>query len=370
MTGKGAEVEISEWANVGFPTFLTDKRPSGTKLVNSPQNHTLAKTPFCFTMASASKSSKNTSRAILVIAGILVLSALGYLATKYFTANEVIKENEIKIEELRNEILDLDKKLVEFELTEKDNLETLEEQDQLLSRQSQALDSMQLEIVRYRKENKANLVEIRKLESQLTRLDSILTVQQATIQYYQQKYAEMQAANDSLINNETLLIEQNQNLMDQADRAEQEKREIQQIASVLKASDIRFLNVRKNGKEEEGKEFGRRRMNELKVCFTILENHVAKAGKREIYLVYENPIDATQNLNYADGISGKFVYEGAEKEYSAKTSVNFKNVEQEVCITFKPDSELKDKEQFQKGDQYIALFTDRNMIGSGSFVIK
>ena len=321
-------------------------------------------------MASTSNSSKNTSRAILVIVGILVLSALGYFATKYFSEKETNKQNEVKIDQLRNEILDLDKKLLEFELNEKDNAMILAEKNEQLNLKNEELDRMYTRINEYKKENKANIAMIKQMEAQLADLQNLISRYQASIQDYQDRFAVLEAERDSIVANEDRLKEQNQNLMDQAETAVRETEQIRELASILKATDLRFFNVRKNGREDEGTEFARRRMNELKVCFTVGENLFAKSGEREVYLVYENPEDGSQNLNYADNISGTFLYEGGQKEYSAKTTFTFKRLEQEVCINFKPDPELKGKEQFQKGEQSITLYTEDNEIGRGSFSIK
>ncbi|MEM7375282.1 MAG: hypothetical protein AAF587_42195 [Bacteroidota bacterium] len=321
-------------------------------------------------MASTFNSSKNTSRAILVIVGILVLSALGYFATKYFSEKESNKQKEVKIDKLSNEIIDLEEKLLTFELSQEDKELELADKNDQLNRKNDELDRMYTEISQYKKENKANLAKIKQMETRLTDLQSLIARYQATIADYQKKYAKLEAVKDSIAANEGKLKEQNQNLMDQAATAKREKQEIEVLASKLTASDLRYFNVRKNGREDEGTEFARRKMNAVKVCFIISENLFAPSGKREVYMVYENPGDASQNLNYDAGISGTFMYEGAKKEYSAKTSFVFKRLAQEVCITFSPDPALKSRDQFQKGPQYISLYTTDNLIGQGNFIIK
>lgn len=321
-------------------------------------------------MASTSNSSKNTSRAILVIVGILVLSALGYFATKYFSEKESNKQKEVKIDKLSNEIIDLEEKLLAFELDQEDKELELADKNDQLNRKNEELDRLYTQINQYKRENKSNLAKVKQLETRLTDLQSLIARYQSTIADYQQRYAELEAEKDSIAENEGKLKVQNRNLMDQAATAKREKQEIEEIAARLTASDLRYFNVRKNGREDEGIEFARRKMNDVKVCFTIAENLFAESGSRNVYLVYENPTDATQNLNYTDGVSGSFTYEGAQREYSAKTSFMFKRLAQEVCITYKPDPDLKTKEAYQKGPQYISLYTEENLIGQGSFEIK
>lgn len=320
-------------------------------------------------MASNSNSSKNTSRAILVIVGILVLSALGYFATKYFSEKESNKANTLKIEELNNEILDLEEKLLTFELDQEDKEMELADKNEQLNRKNEELDRMYTMINQYKNENRSNLAKIKQLESRLEDLQNLITRYQATISDYQIQNEQLAAMNDSLAESEGRLKVQNQNLMDQARTAVEEMERIEEVAGKLTATDLRVFNVRKNGREDEAKKFPKRRMNEVKICFTIGENLVAPSGQKTAYLVYEQEEDGKQQLNYTDEMSGTFSYEGGTREYSAKTDFVFKRLAQDVCITFKPDPNLKGKDQFTKGVQLISIYTDDDRIGQGSFVI-
>jgi len=67
-------------------------------------------------MASSSNSSKQTSRIILMIAGLLVLTSMGYFAYQYFSEKQENKESTIQIERLNTEIFELEEKIYSFEV--------------------------------------------------------------------------------------------------------------------------------------------------------------------------------------------------------------------------------------------------------------
>ena len=101
------------------------------------------------------------------------------------------------------------------------------------------------------------------------------------------------------------------------------------------------------------------------MCFTLLENRIAQPGNREVFLVIENP-DGTVSANFTDNFSGKFTIDGSEKIYSVRTVVNFNRRSQEVCLNYSPSKE----NAFQKGVQYVFVYSEGNLIGQGNFTLK
>jgi myosin heavy subunit len=316
-------------------------------------------------MASRSESAKQTSRVILVIASLLVLSALGYFATKYFGEKEITQQQDDTIEELTNEIYDLEDKILSYEVTLEDRTMQLAEKDKLLEEKYIELDAMVQRVNMAKQEQKANLSQIRALENRIEELRVVVDQYKREIDYLKAQNQMLVQQVDSLQESESELLARNQDLQARTEATTRELEETRSIASALKIKDFRFINLRKNGKEDEDDSFRRWRMHQVRVCFTVMENRLAEYGDRDLYLVYEGP-DRSLVANFTGGYSGKFMHQDEEKVYSAQTTFRFDQSAQEVCIDFLPPPEFK----FEKGPQYITLYSEGKLIGQGNFLVK
>ncbi|MCB0851259.1 MAG: hypothetical protein KDD63_03375, partial [Bacteroidetes bacterium] len=125
-------------------------------------------------MAGSIDSSKTTSRAILVIVGILVLSALTYFSFKYFSEKQANETNLATIEDLSTEILDLEEKILDMEEAIEDQNVELAEKDKLLEEKYKEIEAMATRLSQARKEDKTKTAKIRQLESRVTELKSLV----------------------------------------------------------------------------------------------------------------------------------------------------------------------------------------------------
>ena len=316
-------------------------------------------------MAGTNDSSKTTSRAILVIVGILVLSALTYFSIKYFSEKEANEANLATIEDLNSEILDLEEKILNMEVAMEDQSMELAEKDKLLEEKYSELEAMVTRVAQAKRENKANIARIKQLENRVEELMGVVDQYGEKIDELEEKNLVLTNQVDSLQNIEGQLSEQNNTLLEQNRQTSEELEETRKIASALKTNKFRYINVRKSGKERDEKEYSRRSLHSLKFCFTILENLITPSGTKEVYLVYENP-DGSINTNFTEGYSGQFVHNSTERNYSVKTTIEYNNSDLEVCMPYNPEKDFK----YQKGLQYISVYCDGKLIGQGNFNIK
>ena len=316
-------------------------------------------------MASTLDSSKTTSRAILVIVGILVLSALAYFSLKYFSEKSQNEENLATIENLNSEVLQLEEKILNLEVAIEDQNMELAEKDKLLEEKYEELEAMVNRVAQAKKDNKANIAKIRQLESRVGELQGLVDQYRQQINLLQQENQQLTVKVDSLEVVGEELSAQNQSLTARNEATTKELEETRKIASALKTRGFTTYNVRKNGKEKSDVEFARWNLKDLKFCISILDNPIAPSGTKDVYMVYENP-DGTVNSNFTDGYSGKFVHNDSEKVYSATTSVDYNNETIEVCIPYAMAEDIK----YQKGTQFVYFYCDGLLIGQGTFEIK
>lgn len=308
-------------------------------------------------MASRNES---TARIILVITGILVLTALAYFATRYFNTKEKLEDSDTQIKQLITEIEEREQEIVSLQ-TQIDDLATdVGEKDQLINEQLQQIEKLENRLKEF-KGSPAMREKVKSLESRLSLMRSQMQTYQETIVELKET---IQLKSDSLAEVREL-TEQQEGEISNLNETIEEREQRLKIAAKLQAADFSFFRVKNSGKEIRDFEFSRLGLDEIKICFNILKNSEAAPGKRKIYLLIENP-DGTASTNEAEGYSGTFKVNGADRAYSARTEINFSLTTQEVCIPYK----RPDGDKFEKGDHYVNVYANDELIGQQKFTVK
>lgn len=317
-------------------------------------------------MAANRESSKQTSRIVLIVVGILVLSALAYFATKYFSEKQENEINLSEIKKLNSEVLELEEKILNFEVALEDKNLELSEKDKLLEEKYMELEAVVGRLADAKQNSKVDKAKIRQLENKVQELQNFVDQYRAEIDYLQAENTALTGQVDSLNTQTVVLREENQTLKASNIQTQMELEQTREIAEVLRASDFTFYSVRKNGKEEKSDEFRRGKLKNFKLCFTVMENPLAQKGPIEMFMIYENP-EGTINTNFNDGYSGTFLHNGKEKQYTAKVKINYEGLSQQVCINYIPEH----GNDWEKGFQYVSVYTENGtLIGQGNFKIK
>lgn len=139
-----------------------------------------------------------------------------------------------------------------------------------------------------------------------------------------------------------------------------------EIASMLKAYNLNAVGVRKKGRE--GKEEitdKARRVERIKICFTLSQNLITQGGEKVIYCRITRPDN--QVLAKGKGDIYSFMFNGEMIQYSIKKVIDYKNKEMDVCMYWdKADPDIP----AMTGKYNVAVFVDGYEIGQTSFEIK
>lgn len=131
------------------------------------------------------------------------------------------------------------------------------------------------------------------------------------------------------------------------------------LASALKVSNISINGVRERNNDKQSVETRARRVDKLKIDFTIADNPLAEPGMHDVYV---RVIDPNGNLRTTD--NGFFEVEGNQIQYTYKTAIGFRNDGASYTI------EWTDTNGFQKGTYTILLYADSSVMGQSSVVLK
>lgn len=163
--------------------------------------------------------------------------------------------------------------------------------------------------------------------------------------------------------------EENASIHDEMDRLSQKNTELENKnreneKNVSKTRNLTATNVIANGvKIVSNNIIETRRFSateQIKVCFTLLENKSAIQGYKDIYLQIINPKKRVVTNN------GEFVeFDNQLLRYSAKTNVFYENEELDVCVFIDPN-----KKDLLPGDYEINIYSGINLIGNTVFSLK
>ena len=304
---------------------------------------------------------KSGSNKGLLIAFILILAAINLVqlflnitkSTTITTQTATISDNKVKIDSLNIQlgllIKDLEAKKGEIASLGGDTSRLGEQIRQLI------LDKKQLQSTAYNFQKKYNDIKDRIDAANRIREDASKEVERLKIMLAQQ---------DTIITNQKVTIVQRE---DTIIKITQEKNKLAYkvaLASVLRAENFKVEALNSKGKADTDGEFKAKRIDKLKVTFTLAENLVAEKGGRDVYLRLVEP-DGTALFDLANG-GGSFKAFGTDKEvfYTMKQTILFENKGQKVTYEYKKGSVHK------PGQQVIQIYCEGVQIGEGYFNVK
>lgn len=129
-----------------------------------------------------------------------------------------------------------------------------------------------------------------------------------------------------------------------------------QKGSIIKARDIAATLINKRGKTVTRA----RRIDKIKVCFTLVENDIAQAGLRDVYVRITGP----DKYVLAKSETDLFDYQGQKIVFSAKREIDYQNKDVDLCIFYDNNGDLV------SGSYDVNIFMDGMQIGTTQFMIK
>lgn len=130
------------------------------------------------------------------------------------------------------------------------------------------------------------------------------------------------------------------------------------VAAQLSATNVTVTSLDKKDKVE--KKLKVDRLTKFQVNFTIAANVTAETGEKDIYMRILRPNEEV----LTNAQSGRFKYENAMLEYSARRTIEYGGEETPVTMYYKRGEALN------AGTYTVELYADGSMIGRGSITLK
>jgi chromosome segregation ATPase len=292
-------------------------------------------------------SEKKDNRVLKILVGILALFliiSIVYTFNFYQENQESIEVISQEKKKLKNELDTLQKKYEAIIIDNSSLKEDLSREKKRISMLLSSLDSSKMtndQLQRY------------KIEAELLRRQrqKLLKV----VDSFSQKNQELQEAIDSTSN----MLQLNQQKSDSLIFQNQELENQVQKASVLQLSDLKAEGVYIKNNDEINVTSKASKTEQIRICFNLLENALAKSGKRDIYVQVINPknnlLGAKKLISFGD----------KNLNYSALSTIDYQNQKTEMCILFAISAQKR-----VEGRYIINVFDGENRMATDTFILK
>ena len=137
-------------------------------------------------------------------------------------------------------------------------------------------------------------------------------------------------------------------------------------AALLKAYNVVVKGIRmKSGGKKEDETDKAKKVDKVKVCFTLSENQLTAPGTKNIYIRIARPDNQIITKGNEDVYS--FMFQGQKLQYSMKKEIDYQNKAMNECIYW---DKADNKKEAMKGVYHVSVFCDDYEIGQGSFELK
>jgi hypothetical protein len=199
-------------------------------------------------------------------------------------------------------------------------------------------------------------------ERNMTELNKKLKQQLADLQVLRDEYL---GRIDSLLIANKQLVNENQQKSSKIENLSKNLETTVATASVLKTE---YLKVKSYKRKSSGKYVETalaKRTHKLDVCFDVLDNKIAKAGDRTVYLKITEPGGKAVG-NRSTGSSTFKTSTGEEVMFAASTTMNYTGAKQNICMSYE---EQEDK-MFPAGTYMFEVYIDGVLSGAGTYDLK
>ena len=309
--------------------------------------------------------------AIAAVIGVLLLGIIGYLAYQNMqksqqletTMSDLDETTKLKAEletQYNQALADLEaQKTTSQELNavidqQKSELEQQRDKISGLLKNKGSLDKARVEINNLKSQASQYLAQIEKLKSE----NDALSGENANLSTEKERLAadlqSKSAENEELSTTKATLVSEKEKLSEKVN-----------IASVIKMKAVSAVGQKVKGSGKVKDENSAKSIDQIKVCFTTVENEVAKAGSEKFYIRIINPLGET--LAIEDMGSGLLTNKKTNEEvrFTKMEEIDYANNEAQSCIVWAPSNA-----SFVKGAYQIEVYNKGFLAGTSKLTLK
>jgi FlaG/FlaF family flagellin (archaellin) len=278
----------------------------------------------------------------MITISIILAGALIFLVFRYFGQKNKMVEMETALTQEKDSLANELRLMVVAYDTLRTNNDSL----------NASLEREKERIIRLLSVNASNLQLIKKYKNEITTMREIM-------KSYIVQIDSLNTRNKFLVAENTEIhqqIKQVRNTNTELSKVKEELSTKVEIASVIQAKDILAVSLNKKRKETTRINL----LDKLRICFTLRENPLAKAGQKVVYMRVLRP----DSLVITSSPDNLFDYKDNKIIYSARREVDYMNQDIEMCIF------LDNTGDFVIGNYSVELYLEDNIIGRTNFMLS
>lgn len=290
----------------------------------------------------------------LIIIGILA-TLCGVLGWQY-----TVQKNRAEKEIIIKEQVIVERENVKSDLIElREQYAELKTSDAALQKELEEKRAQIEELIKQAEKHKGDAYMIAKLKKETETLRQIMKGYVRTID-------SLNTLNQKLIVEKNEVIKELDTEKSKTTQLAKEKEDLQgvvNIASALKTASVKASGVRfKSGGKKEDETNKAKRVEKLKVVFTVTVNELAKKGERTMYMRVMTPDG--KELTAADDGSSIVKFNGAKGFYAGKEEITYNGQEMMVKIL------TAKKDDWIPGKYIIQVISDELVIGETTVTLE
>jgi Tfp pilus assembly protein PilN len=288
------------------------------------------------------QGTKKSNPVGMIVTSIILGLALIFLIYLYFDKKNKMVEMETVLTQEKDSLANELRHMVVAYDTLKTTNDTL----------NAGLQKQKNKIVQLLSVNASNVQLIKKYRSEITTMREIMKSYIVQIDSLNTKN-KMLASENTEIKQQ---ITQVQNTNSELSKVKEELSTKVEVASIIQAKDIVAVSLNKKQKVTTRINL----LDKLRICFTLRENPLAKAGQKDVYMRVIRP----DSLVITSSPDNLFDYKGNKIIYSANRQVDYLNQDIEMCIF------LDNTGDFIIGNYSVELYLENNIIGRTNFMLS
>ncbi len=283
---------------------------------------------------------KNVPVGMIALA-IILLAALIFMIVMYADKKSKMAEMETILTQEKDSLANELRIMVAYSDTLKTNNDSLKSN----------LENERVKIVRLLAVNASNVQLIKSYKAEIGTMREIMKSYIVQI--------------DSLNTRNKILVAENSQIKQEISKVQSTNTELEktreeltskvEVASVIQAKDIVAAALNKKRKETSKLNL----LDKLRVCFTLRENPIAKAGQKDVFMRVLRP----DSLIITSSPDNLFDYKGKRLIYSANRVADYLNQDIDICIF------LDNTGDFIPGNYSVELYLEDNIIGRATFML-
>ncbi len=307
---------------------------------------------------------QNNSRNYL-LAALLILAALNVLLLYfYYQERETNKTKDATIAVKTEEVLSTKTKLDSIS----NQLDLKIAEIQKLGGSVDSLIAIRQEVEMDKKNLRSNVgtFDTSKYDAKIRRYEALLAAKDTELVRLREENGILTQENTNLAQENTGLKTEKQVLADSVREYSTQNRELAEkvtIASALRAEGVTVNALSSRGKEDDGGRYKAKRIDKLRVSFTLAPNAVARQNEKDVYMRIVDPSGAVV-FDMATG-SGEFLSGGQNMIYTSAQRIQFDNSGQRVDFIYG-----RGGQRFPEGKHVIELYSEGFKIGQGEFTVR